>query len=102
MWSKPQLKVGRVGGIAGDDRLKLKGTFALAPGVFLVDPLANRSRFQVKTADDATVFDVKWVRRELNSRRETVRPSEFKVEMYAKPSAEMPAGHGNRIDHLAA
>jgi hypothetical protein len=57
-WGKPQLKVSRVGGVAGDDRLKLKGTFALAPGVFLVDPLANGSRFQVKTASDAIVFDV--------------------------------------------
>src|SRR6185436_13333608 len=57
-WSKPQLKLGRVGGVAGDDRLKLKGVFALAPGVFLVDPLANGARFQVKTASDAIVVDV--------------------------------------------
>ena len=57
-WSKPQLKVGRVGGVVGDDRLKIKGVFALAPGVFLVDPLANGARFQVKTASDAIVVDV--------------------------------------------
>jgi hypothetical protein len=57
-WSKPQLKLGRVGGTVGDDRLKLKGTFAVAPGVFVVDPLANGARFQVKTANDAIVVDV--------------------------------------------
>jgi alpha-mannosidase len=59
LWAKPQLKVGRVdNGIPGDDRLKVKGVFALAPGVFTVDPRANGARVLVKTATGTPFFDV--------------------------------------------
>ncbi len=58
-WSKPQLKVAKVGNeIVGDDRLKLKGTFALAPGVFTVNPVTDGARVQVRTATGAVLLDV--------------------------------------------
>lgn len=58
-WSKPQLKVGKIdNGVPGDDRVKLKGTFALAPGVFTVDPKTNGARLQIRKASGAPVLDV--------------------------------------------
>jgi Glycosyl hydrolases family 38 C-terminal beta sandwich domain len=58
-WSKPQLKVSKIAnGFPSDDRLKLKGTFALAPGVFAVNPLADGARVQVRSASGAVGIDV--------------------------------------------
>ena len=58
-WTRPQMKLGRVdNGIAGDDRLKIKGSFALASGLFTVDPAADGARIQVRTAGGAVVTDL--------------------------------------------
>jgi alpha-mannosidase len=58
-WARPQVKLGKVdNAIAGDDRLKLKGTFALAPGVFTVNPIADGARIQLRSVSGAVIFDV--------------------------------------------
>jgi alpha-mannosidase len=57
-WGKPQIKVARVdNGRAGDDRLTLKGTFALASGTFTANPLANGARVQVRSGTGAVLLD---------------------------------------------
>jgi alpha-mannosidase len=58
-WSRPQVKIAKVtNGVPGDDRMRIKGTFALAPGVFAVDPLGNGARLQVRSASGAVLIDV--------------------------------------------
>jgi hypothetical protein len=58
-WAKPHAKLSKVdNGVTGDDRMKLKGSFALAPGVFAVDPIVNGGRIQVRTASGAVILDV--------------------------------------------
>ena len=58
-WGKPQVKVGKIGnGIPSDDRLKIKGTFALAPGVFAIDPIGDGTRLQVRSDTGALLVDV--------------------------------------------
>ncbi len=57
-WSKPQAKLSKIDNpVVGDDRLKVKGTFALAPGVFSVNPTANGARIQVRAASGAVLLD---------------------------------------------
>ncbi len=57
-WSKPLTKFNKVNNaIPGDDGFKIGGTFALAPGVFAVDPLTKGARIQVRAVSGAIVFD---------------------------------------------
>jgi alpha-mannosidase len=57
-WSRPQIKAGKVNnGRTGDDRLKVKGTFALPSGVFMADPSANGARVQVRSGTGAVLLD---------------------------------------------
>jgi hypothetical protein len=51
-WTKAQVAARRVNnGEPGDDRVKVKGVFGIAPGVFSVDPSANGARVQLRSAD---------------------------------------------------
>jgi len=58
-WTKAQVAARRVNnGEPGDDRVKVKGVFGIAPGVFSVDPSTNGARVQLRSAAGAILLDV--------------------------------------------
>jgi hypothetical protein len=58
-WPKAQVKAARVNnGALGDDRVKVKGVFGVATGVFTANPSANGARVQVRSPVGEVLVDV--------------------------------------------